>query len=96
MQVAYQPMHQISAGAGQPFFSAAKQNLFRLEVINVPQYLNTDEFRAQFLKIEGCVDAVVEKDDARYMLTSFHKRDQARQAADHSGSIHAGNTRHTS
>lgn len=71
IQIAYQPMQQISAGAGQPFVSAAKPNLFRLEVINVPQYLNTDEFRAQFMKVEGCVDAIVEKDGPRYILTSL-------------------------
>lgn len=65
VQVAYQTVQQIPAAAGRPFVSASKPSVFRLEVINVPQYLNGDEFRAQFLKLDGCVDAVVEKDDSR-------------------------------
>lgn len=69
VQVAYQSVQQLPAGTGQSFVTA-KPSVFRLEVVNVPQYLNTDEFRAQFLKLEGCVEAVAEKDDARYARQS--------------------------
>eukprot|EP00892_Ulva_mutabilis_P007523 jgi/Ulvmu1/5142/UM021_0159.1 len=69
--MAYQSMQQLPTTAGQPLVSAAKPSVFRLEVINVPQYLNGDEFRAQFLKLDGCVEAVVEKDDSRHYAAYF-------------------------
>lgn len=66
-------MRQLSAVTGQPFVSAANPSVFRLEVINVPQYLNSDEFRAQFLKLDGCLEALLEKDDARYTVSSTQR-----------------------
>lgn len=49
--------------------SAAPANarpLFRLHVHNVPQYLSLEEFRNQFMKVEGCVNASLEKSDTGY------------------------------
>jgi hypothetical protein len=64
-----QPLQQfIPSPFREPTLQSAASNRssFRLEVQNIPQYLQNDEFKNQFLRCEGCVDAVVGKDETGY------------------------------
>lgn len=63
------PSQGVGAYHGREPVGAAPANarsLFRLHVHNVPQYLSLDEFRNQFMKLEGCVNAAVEKSETGY------------------------------
>lgn len=40
--------------------------LYRLQVMGIPHYLSLDEFRNQFMKLEGCANACLEKSEMGY------------------------------
>jgi hypothetical protein len=66
VQPAFQVQQQPNQGAEIRTFgrvAEATRSLFRLQVHNVPQYLSLDEFRNQFMKLEGCMNASLEKNE---------------------------------
>jgi hypothetical protein len=65
-QPAFQVQQQPNPGADIRSYSRVAEpsrSLFRLQVHNVPQYLSLDEFRNQFMKLEGCMNASLEKNE---------------------------------
>jgi hypothetical protein len=46
-----------------PFRGDSKQ-VFRLQVVNIPSYLQPEEFRGQFSNFDGVINAAVAKDES--------------------------------
>lgn len=68
----------LNQGADMRNYREPARSVFRLQVHNVPQYLSLEEFRNQFMKLEGCVNAFVEKSDTGYVFTTSLHIDQRR------------------
>jgi hypothetical protein len=58
MQSAHMQMHAgVPLREGQPA-------VFRVQVVNIPSYLQPEEFRAQFINCDGVLNASVAKDES--------------------------------
>jgi hypothetical protein len=60
----YQSIQPPDAGQGRlPTQLMRNVDTCRLQVLNVPQYLQGEEFRNQFLKLDGCINATMSKSE---------------------------------